>query len=56
MRETTNMQKILSLLVAAAAVAGCSNGNHIAPAPGDVRGCWGTGLLDGTGPRRVVGE
>jgi len=37
------MQKILSLLVAAAAVAGCSNGNHIAPAPGDVRGCWGTG-------------
>jgi len=43
MKETTNMQRILSLVVAAAAVSGCGNGNSIAPAPGDVRGCWGVG-------------
>jgi hypothetical protein len=43
MRETTTMQRIVPLLAAAAAVAGCGNGNTIAPAPGDVRGCWGVG-------------
>ncbi len=37
------MKRITLFLVAAAAIAGCYNGNKIKPAPADVRGCWGTG-------------